>query len=68
MSDPKPKPDPKLDEDLENNPGIGESKGAYAMGGDLDFAEGDNTIEGDVENDTSPAGGVPETKLGRTNR
>lgn len=62
------KRDPKLDEDLENNPGIGQSKGAYAMGGDLDYAEGDNTVEGDVENETDVAGGVPEGKLGRTNR
>ena len=33
-----PKRDPKLDQDLRHNPGIGQSKGAYAMGGDLDFA------------------------------
>ena len=31
-------------------------------------AEGDNTDEGDVENDTTPAGAAPEGKLGRTNR
>ena len=68
--DPKLDPtlDPKLDEDLVRNPGIGQSKGAYAMGGDLDFAEGDNTVKGDVDNDTSPDGAVPEGKLGRTNR
>jgi hypothetical protein len=63
----QPKRDPKLD-DLRNNPGIGQSKGAFAMGGDLDYAEGDNTVEGDVENDTNAAGGVPETQVGRTNR
>jgi hypothetical protein len=38
------------------------------MGGDLDYAEGENTVEGDVENDPSPVGSVPEGKLGRTNR
>ena len=65
----KAKPrDPELDQDLRFNPGIGQSKGAYAMGGDLDFAEGENTVEGDVENDPNPVGGVPEEKLGRTNR
>ena len=63
-----PKHDPKLDQDLEHNPGIGQSKGAYAMGGDLDFAEGENTVEGDVENDPDALGRVPEGKLGRTNR
>lgn len=69
MTDRKQPPrDPKLDEDLRSNPGIGQSKGAYAMGGDLDYAEGDNTVEGDVENDPGPTGGVPEGKLGRTNR
>lgn len=64
----QPRRDPKLDADLRANPGIGQSKGAYAMGGDLDYAEGDNTVEGDVENDTNPSGGVPEGRLGRTNR
>lgn len=64
----RPKRDPKLDDDLRQNPGIGQSKGAYAMGGDLDYAEGDNTVEGDVENDATAAGAVPEDKLGRTNR
>lgn len=68
--DPKldPKFDPKLDQDLRQNPGIGQSKGAYAMGGDLDDAESDNTVEGDVENDPDNVGRVPEGRLGRTNR
>ena len=30
--------------------------------------EGVNTFEGDVENDTTPVGSVPEGKLGRTNK
>jgi hypothetical protein len=63
-----PKRDPKLDEDLVRNPGIGQSKGAYGMGGDLDFAEGENTVEGDTENDANAAGGVPEGQRRRTNR
>jgi hypothetical protein len=63
----KNKRDPKLDDDLRHNPGIGQSKGAFAMGGDLDDAEGDNTLEGDVENGAAAAGAVPEARLGRTN-
>jgi hypothetical protein len=64
----KGKAQTNIDRDLRGNPGIGQSKGAYAMGGDLDYAEGENTVEGDVENDPSPVGSVPEGKLGRTNR
>ena len=67
MTDKQPKRDPKLDQDLESNPGIGQSKGAYAMGGDLDYAEGENTVEGDTENDANASGGVPEGQRGRTN-
>lgn len=57
-----------LDRDLRDNPGIGQSKGAYAMGGDLDYVEGDSTVEGDVENSAGPNGEATEGKLGRTNR
>ena len=63
--------DPKFDEDLRENPGIGASKGAYAMHSDpddLEDLEGVNTYEGDVENDTTPVGSVPEGKVGRTNK
>jgi hypothetical protein len=62
------KRDPKLGDDLRRSPGIGQSQGAYAMGGDLDYAVGDNTVEGDAEDDATAAGAVPEEKLGRTNR
>ena len=58
---------PKLDQDLTDNPGIGQSKGAYAMGGDLDDAEGENTVEGDVENDSGPRGEAPP-RTGRENK
>jgi hypothetical protein len=60
--------DTNLDRDLKDNPGIGQSKGAYAMGGDLDFAEGDSTVEGDVENEAGLYGQATEGKLGRTNK
>ena len=57
-----------LDRDLRGNPGIGQSKGAYAMGGDLDYAEGCSTVEGDVENEAGLHGQATEGKIGRTNR
>ena len=58
---------PKQDEDLKANPGIGQSKGAYASGEELDDAEGDNTVEGDIENDPEPDGSINPDRLGRTN-
>lgn len=68
MTDRKEAKRPKKDEDLRTNPGIGQSKGAYAMGGDLDYAEGENTVEGDVGNDPDAQGRIREDRLGRTNR
>lgn len=55
-----------LQDDLDRNPGIGQSAGLFARTGgeDSDLIEGDNTIEGDVENDGGNAGGV-DPKLGR---
>lgn len=49
-----------LIDDLERNPGIGQSKGLFARtsGKDVDLIEGDNTFEGDIENDGGNAGGV----------
>jgi hypothetical protein len=52
---------PKLDEDLKRNPGIGQSIGT-SQGGDPELIEGENTVEGDVENNAGPAG---EVKIGR---
>lgn len=59
---------PKQDEDLESNPGIGQSKGAYAAGESLEDAEGDNTVEGDVENDPESSGRISPNHRGRTNK
>ena len=53
--------------DLERNPGIGQSGGSFATGQPPSAAEGDNTTEGDVENDPAPDGSIQEDKLGRTN-
>jgi hypothetical protein len=64
----KRKLNPKLDEDLKENPGIGQSRGAFARGGDLDDAEGVNTMEGDVENDPGPSGQINPGRVGRTNK
>jgi hypothetical protein len=55
------------DEDLEDNPGSGESKGVYASGEELDDTEGDNTVEGDVENDPKGDDSVDPNRLGRNN-
>ena len=55
-------------DDLEDNPGIGTSKGVRAGKGDPRLIEGDSTFEGDVENDTNPLGGVDPRHVGRTNK
>ncbi len=58
-----------LQDDLERNPGIGSSKGLFAEAGgrDADLIEGENTIEGDTDNDGGVAGGINPNQ-GRTNR
>jgi hypothetical protein len=55
-------------DDLVDNPGIGQSKGAVAGKADPDLIKGESTVEGDVENDTTPQGGVDPRQIGRTNR
>ena len=72
MSNKHPSPDEQpveLQDDLERNPGIANSEGLFARtdGDDANLIEGDNTFEGDVENDGGNAGGVG-TNLGRTNK
>jgi len=68
-----PKSDRPTDADLKGNPLIGGSKGA-AMAGvtpdDLETLQGENTIEGDVENDVNAQGGVdkPVARAGKTPR
>ena len=55
-----------LPDDLERNPGIGQSKGLFAMtsAADVELIEGENTFEGDTDNDAGVAGGI-NPKLGR---
>ena len=54
--------------DLDRNPGIGSSKGAFRTGEDPETIEGDSTVEGDVDNGTNANGGVSEHEEGRTNK
>ena len=56
----------ELQDDLDRNPGIGSSQGLFARagGGDAELIEGDNTFEGDEQNDGGVAGGV-NPDLGR---
>jgi hypothetical protein len=53
-----------LDQDLRDNPGIGQSKGTTVSGEQP--VEGENTVEGDVENDAGPNGEVSRRPF-RTN-
>ncbi len=59
---------PKPPSDLERNPGIGSSPGAFRTGADPETIEADNTVEGDVENGTTASGGISEREEGRTNK
>lgn len=60
---------PRPPDDLERNPGIGASKGAFARtGADPETVEADNTVEGDVLSDGAKGGGVDPNKVGRTNK
>ncbi|HET8750501.1 MAG TPA: hypothetical protein VFM42_07150 [Sphingomicrobium sp.] len=55
-------------DDIERNPGIGQSKGAFATGEDPEEIEGENTVVGDVKNDSTASDGVPQEDRGRTNK
>ena len=60
---------PRPPDDLDRNPGIGTSKGVHsATGVDPEDLEADNTVEGDVMNDTTQTGGVNPNQQGRTNK
>lgn len=55
-------------DDLQENPGIGTSRGVFGAKGDPEMIEGENTFEGDVENDTTPQGGIDPRHVGRSNK
>ncbi|CAO4143016.1 hypothetical protein [Methylorubrum aminovorans] len=59
------KTDTPCDADLKGNPGIGQSKGM--TGTDPEAIQGDSTVEGDVENETTPEGGIDPDHRGRSN-
>ena len=61
------KGDSPFTDDLERNPGIGTSKGAFATGDKPQSIEGDNSVEGDVQNVAEPDGSIDENRLGHTN-
>lgn len=54
------------DKDLKQDPGIGRSKGIRGPSDDEVLKRG-NTVEGDVDNDTTSEGGVDPRQRGRTN-
>jgi len=61
MTNKQPKPQAPTEKDLHDNPLIGGSKGTDMAGvspDDLKDLMGENTIEGDVENDVNIGGGV----------
>ncbi len=71
MTSQHPKTRRPSDKDLTENPGIGTSKGTTGAGDILDEndgLDGDNTFEGDVENDVTPQGGIDPNQTGRTNK
>ena len=56
-------------DDFDENPGIGQSKGLFARAGskDAELIAGENTIEGDVENDAALGQGADTGEVGREN-
>ncbi|GJE38996.1 hypothetical protein [Methylobacterium persicinum] len=66
MSNKQPKTTTPTDADLKGNPGIGTSKGM--SGADPEELELDSTFEGDVENETTPEGGVDPNHRPRKNK
>lgn len=61
-----PKTSKPTDEDLKVNPGIGTSAGKTAAP-QGETIEGENTIEGDVDNDLTRTGAVDPARRGRSN-
>lgn len=55
-------------EQRDRDPKIGQSKGAFATGEDPELIDGETTVEGDVENDSTYGGGVDPSQLGRTKK
>jgi hypothetical protein len=56
------------DMDLKANPGIGQGPAIDNINSTFEDEEGENTVEGDVMNDTTREGGINPRQRGRTNR
>ncbi|WIY53000.1 hypothetical protein O9Z70_00185 [Devosia sp. YIM 151766] len=57
------------DLDLKRNPGIGQTtRGVDQQETIFEDEEGENTVEGDVLNDTAPDGSIDPRQRGRTNK
>ena len=68
---PKPQRQPvDRPDDLDENPGIGQSKGIFGRAGSEGSKEiaGENTVEGDRENDAALGGGADPEDMGRRNK
>jgi hypothetical protein len=63
----QPKTSVPTDADLKGDPGIGASKATTISGEDPSTIVADSTFEGDIENETTPEGGVDPNHVGRTN-
>src|SRR3981189_115337 len=71
MTSKHPKQNKPSDADLYRNPLIGGSKGttmAHVTPDELEQLEGVNTIEGDIENDTNPQGGIDKAEVRNARR
>ncbi|WP_375142736.1 DUF2934 domain-containing protein [Pelagibacterium sp. 26DY04] len=66
MADGRLADQPDMGDDLENDPGIGYSRGTATE--DIEALEGDNTLEGDVMNDPDADGSINPARRGRTNK
>jgi hypothetical protein len=55
-------------DDLERNPEIGQSAGLTTGAGDISELEADTTVEGDIDNDTKPEGGIRTDQDAEPNR
>ena len=65
---PKTQPKDRPRSDLDVDPGIGRSKGAFATGEDPRNLDGGSTFEGDVENQVNDQGAIDLNQVGRTNK
>jgi hypothetical protein len=71
MTSKHPKQKKPSDADLYRNPMIGASKGttmAHVTPDEVEQFEGVNTIEGDLENDTNPLGGIDKAEVRNARR